>query len=61
MAQLLSGGRGFELKRIGLAIVGTLIYAVGMNLFGVPAAPFSGYGMRVRSEPDLSRVSAPSS
>ena len=42
MAQLLSGGRGFELKRIGLAIVGTLIYAVGMNLFVVPAALYSG-------------------
>ncbi len=42
MAQILSGGRTFELKRIGLAIVGTLIYAVGMNLFVVPAALYSG-------------------
>ena len=42
MAQILSGGRTFELRRIGLAIVGTLIYAVGMNLFVVPAALYSG-------------------
>lgn len=42
MAQKLSGGPGFELKRIGLAITGTLIYAVGMNLFVVPAALYSG-------------------
>ena len=42
MAQLLSGGRGFEFKRIGLVIAGTLIYAVGMNLFVVPAALYSG-------------------
>ncbi len=42
MAQMLSGGRSFELKRIGLAILGTLIYAVGMNLFVVPAALYSG-------------------
>ena len=42
MAQVLTGGRGFELKRIGLGILGTLIYAVGMNLFVVPAALYSG-------------------
>ena len=42
MAQKLSGGRTFELRRIGLAILGTLIYAVGMNLFVVPAALYSG-------------------
>ncbi len=42
MAQMLSGGRSFELKRIGLAVLGTLIYAVGMNLFVVPAALYSG-------------------
>ena len=42
MAQVLSGGRSFELRRIGLAVLGTLIYAVGMNLFVVPASLYSG-------------------
>ena len=42
MAQVLSGGRRFELRRIGLAILGTCIYAAGMNLFVVPAGLYAG-------------------
>ena len=42
MAQKLSGGRSFELRRIGTAILGTCIYAVGMNLFVVPAGLYAG-------------------
>ena len=42
MAQVLSGGRRFELRRIGTAILGTCIYAAGMNLFVVPAGLYAG-------------------
>lgn len=42
MAQKLSGGRHFELRRLGVAIVGTCIYSMGMNLFIVPAGLYSG-------------------
>ena len=42
MAQVLSGGKSFELRRIGLAILGTCIYAAGMNLFVVPAGLYAG-------------------
>ncbi len=42
MAQKLSGGRAYELRRFGMAILGTCIYALGMNLFIVPASLYSG-------------------
>ncbi len=42
MAQELRGGRHFELRRLGVAIVGTGIYSLGMNLFIVPAGLYSG-------------------
>ena len=42
MAQKLSGGKYFELRRLGAAIVGTCIYSLGMNLFIVPAGLYSG-------------------
>ena len=42
MAQKLSGGKSFELRRIGTAILGTCIYAAGMNLFVVPAGLYAG-------------------